>query len=137
MRHNIKMERFLSHPPEKVWKALTDSKALTAWYVENDFQPVVGHRFTFKTDPGPEFDGRLFGQVIEVDPPRRLVYSFQGGFMKRETTVIWMLTPKDGGTLLRLEHTDFTGFRDVLAGFIIRYGWGKFLKQLPGALENL
>lgn len=137
MRHDIKMERFLNHPPEKVWKALTESRALASWYMQNDFQPVVGHRFTFKTDPGPGFDGVLFGEVMEVDPPHKLVYSFRGGFMKRETIVTWKLAPKDGGTLLRLEHIGFTGFPDVLAGLIIRYGWGKFLKQLPDALENL
>lgn len=30
---------------EKLWSALTDSKMLAKWVLENDFKPVVGHRF--------------------------------------------------------------------------------------------
>ncbi|NOU73910.1 SRPBCC domain-containing protein, partial [Paenibacillus sp. LMG 31458] len=32
---------------EKVWSALTDSNKLAKWVMENDFKPIVGHRFQF------------------------------------------------------------------------------------------
>ena len=36
---------------EKVWSALTDSSKLAKWVMENDFKPVVGHRFQFRMQP--------------------------------------------------------------------------------------
>lgn len=135
MKRDLRFERFLKHPPERVWRALTEREAIAAWYMENDFKAEVGHKFYFKTDPGPGFDGKLYGEVIEVDAPRRLVYTFKGGFMRRETQVMWTLTPQEGGTLLVLEHTGFTGLVDAAVSFILGYGWQKFLKNLPGALD--
>lgn len=137
MKRDLRFERFLKHPPERVWRALTEQEAIAAWYMENDFNAVVGHKFHFKTDPGPGFDGLLYGEVLEVDAPRRLVYSFKGGFMRRETVVVWTLKPQDGGTLLLLEHTGFTGLVDAAVSFIIGYGWAKFLKNLPETLNTI
>ncbi|MBE0690020.1 MAG: SRPBCC domain-containing protein, partial [Anaerolineae bacterium] len=53
MKRDLKFERFYPHPPERVWKALTDPAALASWYMANDFKLEVGHKFTFHTDPGP------------------------------------------------------------------------------------
>ncbi|MCC6614826.1 MAG: SRPBCC domain-containing protein [Anaerolineae bacterium] len=137
MKRDLKFERFYPHPPERVWKALTDPDALAAWYMTNDFKPEVGHKFTFHTDPGPGFDGTLNCEVILVDAPHELIYSFIGGFMKRKTTVRWLLIAQEGGTLLRLEHTGFTGLTDAAVSFIIGSGWGRFLAQLPPLLDRL
>jgi uncharacterized protein YndB with AHSA1/START domain len=57
MRRDVILERVYPHPPQAVWKALTDPKALSVWLMENDFQPRVGHRFRFRTKPRPGFDG--------------------------------------------------------------------------------
>lgn len=137
MKRDLTFERFYPHPPERVWKALTDPDALAAWYMANDFKAEVGHKFTFHTDPGPGFDGTLYCEVILVDAPHELVYSFIGGFMKRKTTVRWLLTAQNGGTLLRLGHTGFTGLTDAAVSFIIGSGWGRFLAQLPPLLDRL
>ena len=137
MKRDIRQERFYRHPPERVWKALTDRQALAAWYMDNDFQPVVGHRFEFHTQPGLGFDGTLFCEVTEVDAPRRLAYTFIGGMLKRKTTVTWTLIPQEGGTLLRLEHTGFTGLSDTAVSFILEYGWRTFLPALPKVLDDL
>lgn len=137
MKRDLKLERFLRHPPERVWRALTDPQALASWYMDNTFRAEVGHRFQFRTDPGPGFDGLLVGEVLAVEPPRRLVYSFRGGFMKHETTVTWTLLPQDGGTMLRLEHTGFTGLTDAAVSLILGYGWNKFLNNLPACLDEI
>ena len=50
MKRDLKFDRFYPHPPDRVWKALTDPQALARWYMDNDFQPVVGHRFQFRTE---------------------------------------------------------------------------------------
>lgn len=41
----------INAPIERVWSAVATSEGLTAWFVTNDFQPVVGHEFTL--DAGP------------------------------------------------------------------------------------
>ena len=48
---SIRTATFFPHPPDKVWRALTDPELLGAWLMPNDFQARVGHRFTFRTDP--------------------------------------------------------------------------------------
>jgi uncharacterized protein YndB with AHSA1/START domain len=56
------------HPVERVWAALTSSDALAVWLMPNDFKPVVGHRFTFRTKPAPGFDGIVHCEVL-LPPP--------------------------------------------------------------------
>lgn len=137
MKRDLKYERFYPHPPERVWKALTDPQALADWYMPNDFRPVVGHRFRFQTDPAPGFDGLLYCEVVQVDAPHTLAYTFRGGTMQNKTLVTWTLTAQDGGTLLRLEHTGFTGLSDVAVAGIIDSGWQGFLARLPATLVKL
>ncbi len=45
------VEREMPHPPEKIWRALTHGPLIEKWLMKNDFQPVVGHRFTFRATP--------------------------------------------------------------------------------------
>src|SRR5436309_15744791 len=76
---DIVVEDVVLQPPEKVWKALTSAELISRWLMPNDFEPVVGKRFTFKTRPMGDWDGVVHCQVLEVVPLRRLVYSWQGG----------------------------------------------------------
>lgn len=133
----LRFERFLKHPPERVWIALTNPEWLANWYMENDFSPIIGHRFRFQTDPAPGFDGILYGEVLEVEEPHRLVYTFKGGNMRRETIVTWTLTPTPEGTQLILEHSGFSGLRDVAIRGILGFGWWRFLRRLPKTLSTL
>ena len=73
----------------------------------NDFEPRVGHRFTFRTDPVPAhgFDGIVACQVLELAPPGRLRISWAGGGL--DTTVTWDLVPEGRGTRLLLSHEGF------------------------------
>ncbi|NJM07773.1 SRPBCC domain-containing protein [Candidatus Gracilibacteria bacterium] len=124
------------HPPEHVWRALTDAEALAAWLMPNDFQPVVGHHFTFQAPPQPGFDGIVRCEVLAVEPPRRLSYSWQGGPLKTPTTVSWTLAAIDEGTKLRLVHSGFAGIGGLIARLILGEGWRGLLKQdLPHALQ--
>ena len=137
MQRELRYERFLPHPPERVWRALTDSRLMGRWLMETDFEPVVGHRFQFRTDPAPTFDGVLYGEVISVDPPRLIAYTFKGGIMNYQTMVTWTLLPESEGTRLILEHTGWTGLRDVMISHIIGSGWSRMLNALPDVLDEL
>jgi uncharacterized protein YndB with AHSA1/START domain len=81
--------------------------------------------------------------VTELDPPRRLAYTWSGqskngkGKALRHTVVTWSLTPRDGGTQLVLEHTGFEGWGEVAVSFILGMGWKKKLSgQLPGLIAG-
>src|SRR5258708_27478087 len=76
---DIVVKDVVPQSPEKVWKALTTSELIGRWLMPNDFEPVVGKRFTFKTRPIGEWDGVVQCEVLEVTPHRRLVYSWKGG----------------------------------------------------------
>ena len=90
------IERDMPHPPERIWRALTEGALIQEWLMSNDFQPVVGHRFTFRATPVPGWNGVIECEVKVVEPHARLSYSW--GSMGMETIVAWMLTPTESGT---------------------------------------
>ena len=107
---SIVVERELAHPPEKVWRALTDGPLVAAWLMPGDFRPVVGHHFTLRAEPAPHWDGVTHGEVLEVDPCTRLVYRWQTAGAAPDglsTVVTWTLTPTPRGVLLRMEQAGF------------------------------
>jgi uncharacterized protein YndB with AHSA1/START domain len=133
----IVIERQLPHPPEKIWRALTQSQLLEEWLMDNDFQPIVGHRSTFKTDPAPQWDGITECEVLEVEPYARLVYrcdASTGGGMK--TLVTWTLTPTPDGVLLRMEQSGFRQ-QDEHNFHGASQGWQRFVTKLEHVLESL
>lgn len=107
---SIVVERLMAHPPEKVWQALTRSHLIEDWLMRNDFRPVVGHRFQFRATPVPGWSGVTNCEVLEVDEPHRLTYSWGDGTESDsglKTMVTWTLTATDGGTRVRMEHSGF------------------------------
>ncbi|HYB01607.1 MAG TPA: SRPBCC domain-containing protein [Ktedonobacteraceae bacterium] len=137
---NIVVEVTYPHSIWQIWHALTDREALAAWLMPNDFEPRVGHRFTFHVAPQHGWSGIVECQVIELIAPYRVAYTWRGGQDQPETTVTFTLTPHERGTSLRLEHAGFEtdddqGFslRDVLSS-----GWNaKLLREkLPAFLRE-
>jgi uncharacterized protein YndB with AHSA1/START domain len=142
---SIVVEYALPSAPEKVWRALTEPALLSSWLMENDIRPVVGHHFTFRAQPLAGWDGMVHCEVLEVEPYRRLSYSWRGGSDKVEgyggrlnTVVTWTLTgTESGGTLLRLEHSGFTE-KNAFAFENLAKGWrGKVAKHIEQVLANL
>ena len=130
---SVVMERDLPHPPDKVWRALTTPALLEDWLMKNDFEPRVGHKFAFRMDPVPNWDGVVLAEVLEVDRPHRLSYTW--GAFALTSTVTWTLTPTATGTHVRMEHKGFgpeneNAFRGATAG------WTKFLGQLTELLAR-
>jgi uncharacterized protein YndB with AHSA1/START domain len=139
MKRDLKLERVYPQPPERVWRALTDRRALSQWLMETDFEPTLGHRFTFRSRPQPGWDGITYCEVTELDPPRRLAYTWRGGPGKDrpltlDTVVRFTLTPEGSGTRLTLEHTGFSGLKSVLVSFMMKAGWAKMLR---GSLDRV
>lgn len=131
----IRKERFYPHPPEDVWAAITDAHALAEWLEPNNHQPVVGHKFQFRCDPGICGSGVTECEVLEADAPRRLVWSWvhvpskPNRTRSEPMTIAWTLIPQGGGTLLILEQTGAENI-DWLTRNMMRIGWGYMIKRL-------
>jgi uncharacterized protein YndB with AHSA1/START domain len=83
MRRDITVETDLPYPVEQVRAALTDPEALSEWVMPVEgFEPVPGQRFRFKARPMPGWDGVINGEILEVDPPQRMVIRWQGSRMR-------------------------------------------------------
>jgi uncharacterized protein YndB with AHSA1/START domain len=136
MKRDLRFEVTYPHPIEKVWGAITDSKAIAEWLMPNDFQPKLGHKFMFNSKPQPGWDGKTYCEVIELDPPRRLAYTWRGGPI--DTVLRITLEPVTQGTRLVLEHTGFRGFKALMVSMIMGSGWGRITREgIPAVLERL
>lgn len=78
MSETVVLDVEVKSPIGRVWQALTDRATLSQWmlFQSNDFEPVVGHVFQFRDSPG--WDGFVDCEVLEVDEPHRLSYSWMG-----------------------------------------------------------
>jgi len=129
------VEMEMPHPPEKIWRALTQAPLIKDWLMANDFQPVVGHKFTLRSTPVPNWDGVIECQVLLVEPNSRLSYSW--GTMGMASVVAWTLTATGGGTHVRMEQSGFRSEEDASYKGAT-YGWNKFiggLERVAGGLD--
>lgn len=134
---DIVVEGVLPHAPETVWMTLTTADLIGRWLMPNDFEAVVGKRFTFRTKPMGGWDGVVHCEVLEVAPNRKLVYSWKGGSDENaqygsnlDSVVTWTLTPVEGGTLLRLVHAGFRSPENDFAFDAMKSGWGRVLEGI-------
>ncbi|NMH96537.1 SRPBCC domain-containing protein [Pseudonocardia acidicola] len=140
----IVVDQFLPHPPRTVWQALVDPVKLAAWFMPNDFAPVVGHRFTFhrKANPVVRFSDTIACQVLELREHELLSYSWTDGGEYAgdlDSTVTWTLRPEGRGTRLFLQHRGFRpddpahqAARGLMTG-----GWRIYLTdRLPAFLSD-
>lgn len=136
---SIAMEYDLPFPPAKVWRALTEPALLAKWLMSTDMQARVGQQFTFRMQPMPGWNGVVYCEVLEVEPEKRLRYTWKGGpeSLEVDSVVTWTLTPTTSGTKLGLEHSGFSP--DMPQAFNgAKYGWQKMAgQQLPQVLAEL
>jgi uncharacterized protein YndB with AHSA1/START domain len=128
------IERVFPHPPEKLWRALTENPLIAQWLMNNDFEPVVGRRFQFRSEPMPNWNGVVDCEVLIVDNLKRLSYSWSS--MGGDSVVLWTLTPAEGGTHVRMEQSGF-GPDQQAAYQGATYGWQKFLGNLERVVAGL
>ena len=125
----VALERDFAHPPEKIWRALTQPHLLQEWLMKTDFKPQMDQRFTFSGDWGS-----VECRVLVIEADRTLSYSWDA--MGLESTVTWTLTPSAKGTLLRMEQAGFKpDQQQAYQG--AQYGWQKFLGLLEQLLDGL
>ena len=131
---SVVIERVFPHPPEKLWRALTESPLLAQWLMKNDFEPVVGRRFQFRAEPVPQWNGVVDCEVLIVEPLKRLSYSW--GALGLGSVVLFTLAPAEGGTHVRMEQSGFRPDQEF-AYKGATYGWQKFFGELEQVLGGL
>ncbi|MBE9110025.1 SRPBCC domain-containing protein [Nodosilinea sp. LEGE 07298] len=105
MQQSINLERFYPHSIDKVWFGLTSRSVLKHWLMENDFEPALGHEFQFflKSELGQEVI--IYCEVITLDPPKQLSYTWREQWMDQPSIVTWTLNSVEDGTWLQLCHS--------------------------------
>lgn len=131
---SVVIEREFPHAPEKIWRALTEGALIQEWLMDNDFEPVVGHRFSFRAKPVPNWNGVIESEVLVIEPNKKLSYSW--GTMGMGSVVEWTLSATSGGTLVRMEQS---GFREDQEQNYkgAKYGWQKFVGNLERVVAGL
>ena len=141
MTKTIRKEVQIPQPREQVWRALTESATLAEWMFPNDFEPRLGHQFTFRVPPNPKvnFEGMLVHcEVLEIEAPSRLMFTWVAGGLA-DSRVSFQLEPDGEGTRLLFEHAGFDVSQpwgeQAFKG--AEFGWAKMLGQLPAAIAGL
>jgi uncharacterized protein YndB with AHSA1/START domain len=125
----------LPHPPEKVWRALTDPALLSAWLLPVlDFKLAPGTAFTFNAPPQPGWDGLVNCRMLEIEPHRKLSWNWVAGDI--DTVLTFTLTPSGSGTRLVVVQSGFKpDQKRNVAG--ARYGWKMMGAKLVDLLARL
>jgi uncharacterized protein YndB with AHSA1/START domain len=132
----VTIEREFAHPPERLWRALTQPHLIAEWLMKNDFVAEVGHRFNLSGDWG----GVLDCEVLEVEPERALSYRWDYAHddpaFDLRSVVSFTLEPTPAGTLLHMEQTGFRPEQKQASGGA-RFGWQQFMGKLEQLLERV
>ncbi|WP_163506173.1 SRPBCC domain-containing protein [Fodinicola acaciae] len=124
-RNVLRIERRLTHPPAKVWRAVTEPAELKHWFPATPSFELVPHAkmtFRFSEDEAEP----SVGEVLEVEPPRLFAFSWGGELFRIE------LRPATFGCLLVFTHT----FDDRPKAASYATGWSLCLDALAAALAG-
>ncbi len=131
----VVVERDFPHPPEKLWRALTQPHLIEDWLMKNDFLPVVGHRFNLRGDWG----GVLDCEVLAAEPNKTLSYTWNfahdDAAYDLKSVVTFTLTATRTGTHMRMEQSGFRpDQKQALGG--AKHGWQQFFAKLEQVLAR-
>jgi uncharacterized protein YndB with AHSA1/START domain len=135
MKLDLTLIEHFKAPIQNVWLAITDRHLLAQWLMENDFEPRLGARFALRrADPTSGWRGTVECEVIELEPPTRMVWSWSDGAGAEMTSrVIFELQEEDTGTRLTLRHI---GDTDDAMAQMIRERWPIKLQALASTLGD-
>jgi uncharacterized protein YndB with AHSA1/START domain len=126
----IRIVRDYPYPPAKVWRAVTDPELVPRWTASGrggrpvGFTPTVGTNFQFVGKPVPGWRGIVYCQILEVNEPGCLRYTWRSEEHGAATIVTYRIEPQPAGSRFIFEHTGFTG----IGGF--------FMAKILGAVRT-
>jgi uncharacterized protein YndB with AHSA1/START domain/DNA-binding transcriptional ArsR family regulator len=129
-------EIYIRTTPERLWQALTDPE-LTQQYaffgsrIESDWR--VGSPYSYTNPVGGKV---ITGEVLEIDPPRRLVLSWNAVFADiPTTTVTWTITTLGDSCKLTLEHGGIDPATTIVSEGLAS-AWVQLISSLKSFLET-
>lgn len=131
----LTFSRWVGHPPEDVWSAITDPKQLQSWYMTRAII-TEGEGGSIDFISGPSHF-HATGRILRWDPPRVFEHEWKVGarqdlFSGEESVVRWELAPEKDGTRITLTHQRLT--RRTATGFAP--GIHAFLDRLAAQLSG-
>ncbi|MFY9560235.1 MAG: SRPBCC domain-containing protein [Terriglobales bacterium] len=140
----VALEIHIAAPPERVFQAITDPRQLLQWWGQKGMYRCT--QWSTDVRPGGQWrsegvsdqDGSPFhvgGEYLEVDPPRRLAYTWNASWCSHLKTVVqWDLESTSGGTLARVRHSGFAGDAAQATGH--RQGWERVISWMQAFVEQ-
>ena len=126
---SLQITRVLAAPPERVWAAFTDPATLTAWFWPSRLSPKVSADVCVGGAYRIEGTGMaVSGVYLEVEPLRRLVFTWRWDGDETESVVTLEFEPSDGKTVLNLRHDRHATLEERDAHL---QGWNDCLDRLP------
>ncbi|HEX5479638.1 MAG TPA: SRPBCC family protein [Dehalococcoidia bacterium] len=126
---------YIKTTPEKLWDAMV-SPELTGVYfggrIESKWEPGASYRFEPTTVPGEMH----YGTVLELDPPHRLVQTFEHPKVPgvEPSRVTWDIEPM--GAMCRLTVTHELAADDAVTSQLANGSWPIVLSGLKTLLET-
>ncbi len=134
MRLDVSIEELFAAPIERVWQALTDAAMIERWLMSTSgFEARVGARFSLGEGPRADCSGHVECEVLELSPPRRMVWSWRAAEDPATTRLLIELEPSEQGTRLTLRHTGEADERTVRS---TTGGWTEKLRALDELLTT-
>ena len=137
-----RISRVVPYPAERVFDAWLDPRLARQWLfatpdgemVRAEIEPHVGGRFVF-TDHRNGEDVAHTGEYLEIDRPRRLVFTFAvSGISTSPDLVRVDIIPHADGCELRLEHEMGAGYNEYVER--TEQGWAMMLASLARTLQR-
>jgi uncharacterized protein YndB with AHSA1/START domain len=129
--------------PDRVFAVLLDPVELPRWWGPHGFttpaaelDPRFGGRYRLTMQPPDGAAFHLSGEYLEIEPPRRLSYTFRWEEPEpddRETVVVLALEPARGGTEVRLTQGPFATDERL---DLHRGGWTDSFERLRALLAG-
>ena len=131
-------EIYIRATPERIWQAITDSELVKRYYfgsvIDSEFRP--GSPIVYKQPDTGRID--ITGDVVEADPPRRLVHTFKVAWDPDvddpPTRVTWEITPMGGACKVSVTHDGFADENETFRQ--TKDGWPLILSGLKTVLET-
>lgn len=129
---------YIAAPAEKVWEALTSTDWTSRYWssagIQSQWKPGSSI-----SENAPDGEHRWHGQILSVEPPHRLTYTFDiredgDGSEETATHVTYELTAQDDATRLTVTHENFSAENDIYDG--VSGGWPAILSALKSLLES-
>ena len=138
----VKAEIEIEATPDRVFHSLTDPRELGAWWGSAEYRTHswqvdlrVGGKWSTIARAADGTEMTVDGEYLEVDPPRRLVFTWRPSWEGYAvTTVRCDLEPTAAGTRVRITHTGFGDNIDSAMG--TGEGWKRVLEWLAAHLGD-